>query len=162
MRLAKAAVPVEEILSVPPVLSEVVALSMSAVSWPVTTPEANEATPAPEILSVPEVLKEVVAFRMSAESVPVYEADVPVRPAIVRLPEESTLNLVEEFTCRSMKLPVKLVGLAPSQVPEAAPLWILLGPSCTKDVEVESWGLPERSNDCVPEAVPVRRPAKVW
>jgi hypothetical protein len=56
------------ILSAPPVLSEVVAFTISAERVPVITPEAREAAPEPEMRSTPPVLSDVVAFRMSAES----------------------------------------------------------------------------------------------
>ena len=100
---------------------------------------ANAAVPVEEILSVPAVLMEVEAFKISAEMVPVIlslpEFTIPVT---VMTPAPSTLNLVDELTCRSIKFPLKLVGFAARKVPEAEPPTILLGPNNERDVEVDS------------------------
>jgi hypothetical protein len=64
----------------------------------------------------------VVAFKKKA----LVEDTVP---AAVTLPVASTLNLVEEFTCRSMKLPTNVGTFAPMYVPVALPPTMLYGPS---------------------------------
>ena len=131
------------------------------VRLPVTVVVAIVATPAPVILVTPPVWSEVVAFTMSAERVPVAMSVETVIEAPVMLPKLSTLNLVEEFTCRSMKLPVKEIGFTPRKVPEAAPPWIVVGPNWTKEVVPVAWGLPEMRRAWVPEAVVERRPPMV-
>ena len=131
------------------------------VRLPVMVVVATVATPAPVIRVTPPVWSEVVAFTISAERVPVAIKVETVREAPVMLPRLSTLNLVEEFTCRSMKLPVKEAGFIPRKVPEAAPPWIVVGPNWTKEVVPVAWGLPERKRAWVPEAVVERRPPMV-
>ncbi len=66
------------------------------------------------------------------------EETTPRKVTAVTLPEESTLNLEEEATCRSMKLPAKAAGFMPMKVPEAALFWIAFEPNWKSEVEVET------------------------
>ena len=64
-------------------------------------------------------------------------------PATNTVPVAETLNWLEEFTCRSRKLPLKVAGLEPMKVPVVDPPWMMLGPSWKRDEEARSCGVPE-------------------
>ena len=143
-RLAKAAVPVEEMRSVPLVRKEVVAFTMSAVRVP-------EIMPAAEVTEVVALIVVAVKeFVMTAESsvarpvvlnVPTWKLPEPVAfvkvmlveetvvarsvlkealPARVRVPVAEILAWDDEFTWKFRKSPEKTAGLIPMYVPEAA------------------------------------------
>ncbi len=83
---------------------------------------------------------------MLAERVPVMVA-LPefVRPVMVMFPAPSTLNFVDELTCKSMKLPLKPeAGFEPRKVPVVFESWIVSGPSWNNCELVLAGGLPER------------------
>ena len=75
-------------------------------------------------------------------------------PKMSTFPPPLTLNLVEELTWRSMKLPVKLVGFAARYVPVADPPWMRLGPSNMSDEVAAVGGEPVSSKAVWPLAVP--------
>ena len=70
-------------------------------------------------------------------------------PAMVTFPPLSTLNLDEEFTCRSMKLPLyPEAGFAPRKVPEAElPVTKLFPRSTRVEVEDSGWFPPTENLD---------------
>ena len=99
---------------------------------------------------------------------PLVNVPAPVPPlatlsavARVTLPAESTLNLVEEFTCKFMKSPAKIGIFAPMNVPVAFPPAILYGPSWIRELVVVLDGVPVKYTAVVPEADKVRAPVPV-
>ena len=82
-------------------------------------------------------------------------------PPAVTLPEASTLNLDEEATWRSMKLPTYAGIFAPMNVPVAFPPAILYGPSWIRELVVVLDGVPVKYTAVVPEADKVRAPVPV-
>mgnify|MGYP001561622716 FL=1 len=137
-RLAKAAVPVEEMRSVPLVRKEVVAFTMSAVRVPEIMPAAEvtevvalivvavkefvmtaeSSVARPVVLNVPTwKLPEPVAFvKVMLVEETVVAVIVPIEkfPAAVTVPVAETANFVLEFTWKLTKSPVKVeLGFAP-------------------------------------------------
>ena len=82
-------------------------------------------------------------------------------PDAVTFPEASILNLVDEFTCRSTKLPTYAGIFKPIYVPVAFPPAILYGPSWIRELVVVLEGVPVKYTAVVPEADKVRAPVPV-